>query len=55
MDIFGNRATLLMNYPEIVVKMHKKRRQENEGQTSLFNENENVKMESKISQCDLLK
>jgi len=36
MDIFGNRATLLMNYPEIVVKMHKKRRQEMKGKQAFL-------------------
>ena len=47
MDAFGNRANLLMFYPEIVEKAHKKRKQEKEGQTSLFGETDNVKMESK--------
>jgi len=50
MDLFGNRASLLVSYPDIVEKMHRKKKQENEGQTSLFNDNENIKMESKVSQ-----
>ena len=36
MDIFGNRASLLMAYPQIVEKAHRKRKQREEGQTSLF-------------------
>ncbi|OGH24879.1 MAG: DNA polymerase III subunit alpha [Candidatus Levybacteria bacterium RIFCSPLOWO2_01_FULL_39_24] len=47
MDTFGNRASLLMYYPEIVDKAHKKRKQEKEGQTSLFNEKDGVKTEDK--------
>lgn len=46
-DTFGGRASLLMSYPEIVEKAHKKRKQEEEGQTSLFNESDDLKMESK--------
>lgn len=38
MDMFGNRASLLMSYPEIVEALHKRKREENEGQTSLFND-----------------
>jgi len=49
MDIFGNRASLLQSYSEISEKMHKKRKQQNEGQSSLFSENENIEMESRIS------
>ncbi len=47
MDIFGNRASLLMAYPEIVEIAHKKRKQEEEGQTSLFNDSDNIKTKKK--------
>ncbi|MBI2613688.1 MAG: DNA polymerase III subunit alpha [Candidatus Levybacteria bacterium] len=43
MDIFGNRASLLMAYPEIVEAAHKKKRQEEEGQTSLFGDSDDTK------------
>ncbi len=36
MDQFGNRANLLLSYPEILELAHKKKKQEEEGQTSLF-------------------
>jgi len=36
MDSFGNRANLLISYPEIAENAHKKRKQEQEGQASLF-------------------
>jgi DNA polymerase III subunit alpha len=49
MDTFGNRASLLMSYPGIVEKAHRKRKQENEGQTSLFSESEDIRIESKSS------
>jgi DNA polymerase-3 subunit alpha len=48
MDLFGNRASLLMVYPEIVETAHKKRKQEEEGQTSLFAESDDTKQESKM-------
>ncbi len=35
-DVFGNRAELLISYPEIAQKSHRKRKQQEEGQTSLF-------------------
>lgn len=47
MDLFGNRASLLMAYPEITEIAHKKRKQEEEGQTSLFGENDQIRRESK--------
>jgi DNA polymerase III subunit alpha len=47
MDTFGNRASLLMSYPGIVEKAHRIRKQKNEGQTSLFGESDDVKIESK--------
>lgn len=47
MDTFGNRASLLMSYPEIVEKAHRKRKQEKEGQESLFGEAEEIKIEMK--------
>jgi len=40
MDIFGKRTKLLMNYPEIVDKSAKKKKQANEGQSSLFGDDE---------------
>jgi len=36
MDLLGNRASLLIAYPQIAQTAHKKRKQEEEGQTSLF-------------------
>ncbi len=38
MDKFGNRAKLLMIYPETVEKVNKKKKDVGEGQTSLFGE-----------------
>lgn len=38
MDKFGNRAKLLIDYPEIVDKSNKKKKQSSTGQTSLFGE-----------------
>lgn len=46
MDIFGNRASLLMSYPEIVDRAHKKRKQEDEGQTSIFGDTEKIEIKS---------
>lgn len=43
MDSFGNRASLLIAYPEIAQNAHKKRKQDEEGQTSLFNEVDEAK------------
>lgn len=40
MDIFGNRAALLIELPEIVNKAAKLRKQESEGQSSLFGDEE---------------
>ncbi len=47
MDSFGNRASLLIIYPEIAQTAHKKRKQEEEGQTSLFGEDDSANPESK--------
>jgi len=44
MDTFGNRASLLMVYPEITEKAHKKMKQEKEGQASLFGEIDEIKI-----------
>ncbi len=41
MDSFGNRASLLIMLPEIVNKAHKLKKQEAEGQSSLFGDNLN--------------
>lgn len=46
LDAFGNRASILMTFPEIVEKAHKKKKQEKEGQTSLFGESENVEVKN---------
>lgn len=36
MDSFGNRASLLISFPEIVARLHKQKKQNDAGQTSLF-------------------
>lgn len=53
MDTFGNRASLLIGYPEIVEKAHRKIKQKKEGQTSLFGESDDIKMESKTSRSNI--
>ncbi len=40
MDSFGNRANLLIKYPEIIEKSHKKTKDIKSGQTSLFGDSE---------------
>ena len=50
MDAFGNRANLLIIYPETIENIHKKKKQEQEGQTSLFNEEDTAKIEKKSLQ-----
>jgi DNA polymerase-3 subunit alpha len=40
MDTFGSRASLLIAFPEIVVKASQLKKQESEGQGSLFGDNE---------------
>ena len=47
MDLFGNRASLLMSYPEILEAAHKKRKQDEQGQTSLFGDSDDPKKENK--------
>jgi len=47
MDAFGNRAGLLMSYPDIVENAHRKRKQKEEGQTSLFGESNDMDMKIK--------
>ncbi|MDO8660096.1 MAG: DNA polymerase III subunit alpha [Candidatus Parcubacteria bacterium] len=42
-DRFGNRASLLMAYPEIVERAHRKKKQDLEGQTSLFGDETEIK------------
>ncbi|MBI4096690.1 MAG: DNA polymerase III subunit alpha [Candidatus Levybacteria bacterium] len=49
MDTFGNRAGLLMVYPQIAERAHRKRRQEEEGQTSLFGDTEPTISEHKTA------
>ncbi|MEX2013292.1 MAG: DNA polymerase III subunit alpha [Candidatus Levyibacteriota bacterium] len=54
-DFFGNRASLLLQAPEIMDNIHKKKKQEQEGQSSLFGEaveNDKIKMDSKLSMDD---
>ena len=41
MDAFGKRAKLLIDYPEIIDKSNKKKKEDKNGQTSLFGEEEN--------------
>ena len=53
MDLFGNRASLLMAYPEIVETVHKKKKQEEEGQTSLFQDNDDLEKESKTVESSI--
>lgn len=48
MDEFGNRANLLISYPEIAEAAHRKKKQEQEGQTSLFGDMKAEKTNSKI-------
>jgi DNA polymerase-3 subunit alpha len=48
MDLFGNRASLLMSYPEIVERAHKEMKQKKEGQTSLFGDANDMKTEKKV-------
>lgn len=50
MDLFGNRASLLIIYPQILEKAHKIRKQEEEGQTSLFGDSDDVRTNSKVVQ-----
>jgi DNA polymerase-3 subunit alpha len=47
MDIFGMRAKLLIDYPEIVDNTNKKKKQNKEGQTSLFGDDEAINNSSK--------
>jgi DNA polymerase-3 subunit alpha len=46
MDNFGKRANLLINYPEIIEKSHKKTKQKESGQTSLFGDTDEKKFTS---------
>jgi len=46
MDNFGKRANLLINYPEIIEKSHKKIKQKESGQTSLFGDSDENKFTS---------
>ena len=38
MDLLGKRTSLLINYPQIIDKLNKRKKKENEGQGSLFEE-----------------
>ena len=49
MDSFGNRASLLISFPEIVARIHKQKKQNDAGQTSLFGESETISSPSKSS------
>jgi len=54
MDKFGNRAKLLMIYPELVEKANKKKRDTHGGQTSLFgDETENERQSSSPSSDEI--
>ena len=46
MDNFGKRANLLINYPEIIEKSHKKIKQIQSGQTSFFADSDESKLTS---------
>lgn len=46
MDNFGKRANLLINYPEIIEKSHKKIKQNQSGQTSFFADSDDSKLTS---------
>ena len=48
MDTFGNRASLLKAYPEIVELAHKKNKDKKEGQTSLFGDSEDIETKSNV-------
>ena len=52
MDNFGKRANLLINYPEIIEKSHKKTRQKQSGQTSLFEDSDESKLDSSPKDVD---
>ena len=47
MDCFGNRASLLVSYPEIGELVNKKRKQKREGQVSLFADDINMETTGK--------
>ena len=49
MDSFGNRASLLISFPEIVARIHKQKKQNDAWQTSLFGESETISSPSKSS------
>ncbi len=53
MDIFGNRASLLMAYPQIIERAHRKKKQEEDGQTSLFADAESLKPAAKTISSDV--
>lgn len=53
MDAFGNRASLLIKYPEIVSKASQLKKQANEGQGSLFGDTEEIEIKtSSINDID---
>ena len=49
MDIFGKRAKLLIDYPDIIDASSKKKKQNKEGQTSLFGDDEPINNPPKAS------
>ena len=53
MDSFGKRTNLLISFPEIQDKVGRRKRQKEEGQTSLFSEPENEKKEASSSITDV--
>lgn len=52
MDSFGNRAKLLISYQEVMANAHKKKKQEQEGQTSLFNDASDSGQPAKINDVE---
>ncbi len=52
MDIFGKRANLLINYPEIIERSHKKAKQNQVGQTSFFGEVDEAEISSPPKDVD---
>lgn len=52
MDTFGNRASLLSSYADIVDSINKKKKQTSQGQESLFGETEEREVKASVKQID---
>ncbi|EKD87016.1 MAG: DNA polymerase III subunit alpha, partial [uncultured bacterium] len=52
MDTFGNRASLLSSYADIVDNVNKKKKQTSQGQESLFGETEEREVKVSVKQID---